>query len=300
MFKHQVVVEICLAEMDQEGQLGKNLVKYQHSHLQNRPILLLLAYRCLFCRWQRHRRPFLRTRLRQPPPRSRPAPVVRPPPRPRPLPIPAAPPPRRRRLLSPMSSSTTSTVSGAFSSVRRRTVMTRRRRIAFASVIADIADLSVITSASTGTFVLPTLSPELKRRLRIRRVQIIVIQAEKSRTLLRRLSAAQCRTSTQRRFARRAPASLWKLLARFFQIATRDFFVVIGFYSYLRVLWPRLNCNVKKDNAAIDDSVIDHYRSKFDWAGGKGLTFLIIAIDTNGFRRMKEEGLIYKTLPQIF
>ena len=30
------------------------------------------------------------------------------------------------------------------------------------------------------------------------------------------------------------------------------------------------------------------------------LTFLLIAIDTNGFRRMKEEGLIYKTLPQIF
>ena len=30
------------------------------------------------------------------------------------------------------------------------------------------------------------------------------------------------------------------------------------------------------------------------------LTFLIIAIDTNGFRRMKEEGLIYKKLPQIF
>ena len=30
------------------------------------------------------------------------------------------------------------------------------------------------------------------------------------------------------------------------------------------------------------------------------LTFLLIAIDTNGFRRMKEEGLIYKTLPRIF
>ena len=30
------------------------------------------------------------------------------------------------------------------------------------------------------------------------------------------------------------------------------------------------------------------------------LTFLLIAIDTNGFRRMKEEGLIYKTLSQIF
>ena len=30
------------------------------------------------------------------------------------------------------------------------------------------------------------------------------------------------------------------------------------------------------------------------------LTFLLIAIDTNGFRRMKEEGQIYKILPQIF
>ena len=30
------------------------------------------------------------------------------------------------------------------------------------------------------------------------------------------------------------------------------------------------------------------------------LTFLLIAIDRNGFRRMKEEGQIYKMLPQIF
>ena len=30
------------------------------------------------------------------------------------------------------------------------------------------------------------------------------------------------------------------------------------------------------------------------------LTFLLIAIDWNGFRRMKEEGQIYKTFPQIF
>ena len=30
------------------------------------------------------------------------------------------------------------------------------------------------------------------------------------------------------------------------------------------------------------------------------LTFLIIAIDRNGFRRLKEEGLTYKMLPQIF
>ena len=30
------------------------------------------------------------------------------------------------------------------------------------------------------------------------------------------------------------------------------------------------------------------------------LTFLLIAIDRNGFRRMKDEGQIYKFLPQIF
>ena len=30
------------------------------------------------------------------------------------------------------------------------------------------------------------------------------------------------------------------------------------------------------------------------------LPFLIIVIDRNGFRRMKEEGLISKMLPQIF
>ena len=287
--------------MDQEGQLGKNLVKFQHNHLQNRPILLLSAYRCLFCRWQRHRRPFLLTRLRQPPPRSRQAPVVRPPPRPRPLPVPAAPPPRRRRPRSSISSSTTSTVSGAFSSVLGSTVMTRRRRIAFAAVIADIADLSVFISASTGTFALPTLSPELKRRLRSRRVQIIVIQAEKSRTLIRRLSAAQCRTSTQRQFAKRAPTSLWKLLRipRFFQIATRDFFVVIGFYSYLRVLWPRQNCNAMKDNAAIDDSVIDHYRSKFDWAGGKGLRRLRCSAHHNEQSWIIFEKCMWQTAPRI-
>ena len=30
------------------------------------------------------------------------------------------------------------------------------------------------------------------------------------------------------------------------------------------------------------------------------LTFLLIAIDTNGFRRMKEEGLIYKDCLRFF
>ena len=30
------------------------------------------------------------------------------------------------------------------------------------------------------------------------------------------------------------------------------------------------------------------------------LTFLLVAIDKNGFRRMKEEGQIYKTLPDFY
>ena len=30
------------------------------------------------------------------------------------------------------------------------------------------------------------------------------------------------------------------------------------------------------------------------------LTFLLFAIDRNGFRRMKEEGHIYKSMPRIF
>ena len=30
------------------------------------------------------------------------------------------------------------------------------------------------------------------------------------------------------------------------------------------------------------------------------LTFLLVAMDTNGFRRKKEEGQIYKIVPQIF
>ena len=62
--------------------------------------------------------------------------------------------------------------------------------------------------------------------------------------------------------------SLNSFLLNFSKWQPAIFFVVIGFYGYLRVLWPRQNWNAMKDNAAIDDSVIDHYRSKFDWAGG--------------------------------
>ena len=48
------------------------------------------------------------------------------------------------------------------------------------------------------------------------------------------------------------------------------------------------------------DHLGDAKMSKKGTLAPSNLTFLIIAIDRNGFRRMKEEGLIYKTLPQIF
>ena len=40
--------------------------------------------------------------------------------------------------------------------------------------------------------------------------------------------------------------------------------------------------------------------AKMSKKGTVEFNFLLIAIDTNGFRRMKEAGLIYKRLPQIF
>ena len=44
----------------------------------------------------------------------------------------------------------------------------------------------------------------------------------------------------------------------------------------------------------------DAKMSKKGHLARSNLTFSLIAIDRNGFRRMKEERLIYKTLPQIF
>ena len=48
------------------------------------------------------------------------------------------------------------------------------------------------------------------------------------------------------------------------------------------------------------DHLGDAKMSKKGHLALSNLTFLLIAIDRNGFRRLKEEGLIYKTLPQIF
>ena len=48
------------------------------------------------------------------------------------------------------------------------------------------------------------------------------------------------------------------------------------------------------------DHLGDAKMSKKGHLAPSNLTFLLIAIDKNGFRRMKEEGHIYKNLPQIF
>ena len=48
------------------------------------------------------------------------------------------------------------------------------------------------------------------------------------------------------------------------------------------------------------DHLGDAKMSKKRHLASSNLTFLLIAIDKNGFHKMKEEGLIYKTLPQIF
>ena len=48
------------------------------------------------------------------------------------------------------------------------------------------------------------------------------------------------------------------------------------------------------------DHLGDAKMSKKGTLALSNLTFLLFEVDTNGFRRMKEEGLISRTLPQIF
>ena len=48
------------------------------------------------------------------------------------------------------------------------------------------------------------------------------------------------------------------------------------------------------------DHLGDPKMSKKGHLASSNLTFLFNAIDRNGVRRMKEEGLIYKSVPQIF
>ena len=48
------------------------------------------------------------------------------------------------------------------------------------------------------------------------------------------------------------------------------------------------------------DHLGDEKMSKKTHLASSNLTFLRIAIDENGFRRMKEEGLIYKNCLKIF
>ena len=50
----------------------------------------------------------------------------------------------------------------------------------------------------------------------------------------------------------------------------------------------------------LDDTLTNSFLVEKGHLAPSNLTFLLIAIDTNGFRRMKEEEQIYKTRPQIF
>ena len=45
---------------------------------------------------------------------------------------------------------------------------------------------------------------------------------------------------------------------------------------------------------------LEKQKSRKGHLAPSNLTFLLFAIDRNGFRRMKKEGLIYKSLHEIF
>ena len=55
-----------------------------------------------------------------------------------------------------------------------------------------------------------------------------------------------------------------------------------------------------KDNAAIDDSVIDHYRSKFDWAGGKGLKLELLKMLIDHKNTPVFFQAVSGSLPEVF
>ena len=61
---------------------------------------------------------------------------------------------------------------------------------------------------------------------------------------------------------------------------------------------------MKKDTTFVRMRSSDHLGDAKNVEKGhlapSNLTFLLVAIDRNGFCRMKEEGQIYQTLPRIF
>ena len=79
--------------------------------------------------------------------------------------------------------------------------------------------------------------------------------------------------------------------------------VIFGRRALIFFVWKLLDKNEKCNHFCAHAQWWSPWRRKNVEKGHlapSNLTFLLIAIDTNGFHRMKEEGLIYKTLPQIF
>ena len=79
--------------------------------------------------------------------------------------------------------------------------------------------------------------------------------------------------------------------------------VIFGRRALIFFVWKLLEKNEKWHHFCAHAQWWSPWRRKNVEKGHlarSNLTFLLIAIDTNGFRRLKEEGQIYKTMPQIF
>ena len=79
--------------------------------------------------------------------------------------------------------------------------------------------------------------------------------------------------------------------------------VIFGRRALIFFVWKLLKKNEKWHHFCAHAQWWSPWRRKNVEKGHlapSNLTFLLIVMDTNGFRRMKEEGLIYQTLPQIF
>ena len=79
--------------------------------------------------------------------------------------------------------------------------------------------------------------------------------------------------------------------------------VIFGRRALIFFVWKLLEKYKKWHHFCAHAQWWSHWRRKNvekEHLALSNLTFLLIAIDTNGFRRMKEEGQIYKMLAQIF
>ena len=79
--------------------------------------------------------------------------------------------------------------------------------------------------------------------------------------------------------------------------------VIFGCRALIFFVWKLLKKNEKWHHFCAHAQWWSPWRRKNVEKGHlapSNLTFLLIALDENGFRRMKEEGQIYKTLPKIF